>query len=582
MSHDNRREFMRKMGATGAAIGGVSIAGCSGESNDGGGGGEGTAGDAEKAVESDLPEERKMDTMEHLSNTERYYAARYQANRLVDKRLNEGLGIPAETQPIEFTVVTERENNGDFDLVTYNWTANNGEPDSIVVDRFHEDGSTNYGGYNNERVNELAMAQRVEQDEETRQDQITEIQDIVGEERPEQQYLYNLNTFAINTERFDEETMVNAATGIRNIWHYTQVEPLNDEGNTIVTNNWDPSDQLNILHANGVGPSRNWTPGRFMHDFLVRPDPDLQPAAWAAKDWEWEDDATITFELEEGMTFHDGEDVTAQDVKFSFDLILETEPPAYLNSVVQVVDTVETNGDLSVTVNLQDPYVPFILITAATVPILPEHYWTQLIEESGAENPWQINIGNDQPIIGSGPFQWGEWDQGSRFEMPAFKDHPFAAPNIDKRVQRPLSTRDAEEQALTSGNYDQLDYWFGDLQNLKDTCEEQDHLTHVESLGDGRQATWHNCQRPPGDDVAVRQAVNAIIRDVQPEIINELYDGFGEEAHSPINPSMKFWHNEDATSFDGGVSQGIAVLKDAGYVWDEEGNIYYPEGKTGR
>ncbi len=580
---------MRKMGATGAAIGGVSIAGCSSETGDGegggggGGGGEGTTATAEKNVESDLPEERKMDTMEHVSNTERYYAARYQANRLVDKRLREDLGIPAETQPIEFTVVTERESSGDFDMVTYNWTANNGEPDSVVVDRFHKDGSTNYGGYNNERVNELAMAQRVEQDPDTRQEQVKEIQDIVGEERPEQQYLYNLNTFAMNTERFDEETMVNAGTGIRNIWHYTQVEPLNDEGKTIVTNNWDPSDQLNILHANGVGPSRNYVPGSFMHDFLVRPDPDLQPAAWAAKDWEWQDETTIDFTLEEGMKFHDGEDVTAQDVKFSYDLILETEPPAYLNSVVQIVESVETTGELSLTFNLQDPYVPFILITAATTPILPEHYWTQLIEDNGGtDQPWQINISNDQPIIGSGPFQWGEWDQGSRFELPAFKDHPFAAPNIDKRIQRPLSTRDAEMQAMINGDYDQLDYWFGDLQLLKDTAAEQDHLTHVESLGDGRQATWHNVQRPPGDDVAVRQAVNAIIRDIQPVIINELYDGFGQEAHSPINPSMTFWHNEDATSFDGGVPQATEILKDAGYVWDDNGDIYYPEGKTGR
>ena len=79
----NRRSFMRKMGAAGAAVGGVSIAGCSGENSDNGGGGGGS--DGGKVVEEDLPEERMMDTVVHLSNTERYYAARYQANVLVDK-----------------------------------------------------------------------------------------------------------------------------------------------------------------------------------------------------------------------------------------------------------------------------------------------------------------------------------------------------------------------------------------------------------------------------------------------------------------------------------------------------------------
>ncbi|MEF8789516.1 MAG: ABC transporter substrate-binding protein [Haloarculaceae archaeon] len=589
----NRREFMRKMGLAGTTVGAVSLAGCGGNtgsggdgSSGGGGGGGGgsdggTPGTGEKVVEEGLPEERMMGDVVHLSNTERYYAARYQANRLVDRRHREELGVPAQTEPLEFTVVTERENNGEFDMVTYNWTANNGEPDSVIVERFHSEGTVNYGGFSDEEYDELAMSQRAETDEDARQEQIHQAQEIIGEQRPESQYLYNLNTFMINTERFEEDSIVVGGTGIRNIWHYTQVVPRNDEGSTIVTNNWDPSDQLNPLHANGIGPSRNWTPTRFMHDFLVRPDPELQAAPWAATEWNWDDDSTVTFELEEGMTFHDGEDVTASDVKYTFDLIMETEPPAYLNSVVQVVESVETDGDLTVTFNLQEPYVPFILITAGTTPILPEHYWTELIDQSGAENPWQINISNEQPIVGSGPFQWGTWDQGSRFEMPAFEDHAFAAPNIEMRIQRPLSTRDAERQAMINGDYDQLDYWFGDLQQLKDTAGQHDHLTHIESLGTGRQATWVNCQRPPYDDVAMRQATNALTVGAQETIINELYDGFGQEAISPINPSMSFWHNEEMTSFDG-VDTAIEILKDAGYVWDGDGNIYYPEGKTGK
>lgn len=579
---ENRRGFMRKMGAAGAAVGAVSIAGCSSEPAGGGSGGGGGS-DTAKVIEEDLPEERMMDPVIHVSNTERYYAARYQANVLVDRRLNEELGIPAEVDPIEFTVLRERESNGDFDLVTYNWCANNGEPDSIIVNRFHKDGSANYAGFNDERYNEVAMAQRQETDREARQELIYEAQNILGEKRPETQYLYNKNTYAFNSDRFEEDSTVVDVSGMRNIWNYTQIEPKNEEGNTIVTNNWDPSDQLNPLHINGVGPSRNWTPTRFMHDFLVRADPELQPAGWAASEWNWSDDTTVTFELKEGMTFHDGEPVTASDVVWTFELIMETEPPAYLNSVVEVVESVEANGDLSVTFNLQEPYVPFILITAGTTPILPEHYWTQLMEDTGnTDQPWNINISNDQPIVGSGPFQWGEWDQGSRFEMPAYKDHAFAAPNIDARIQRPLSTRDAEMQAMINGDYDLLDYWFGDPQQLKDTSDEQDHLTFFSSLDDCRQCAWLNNQRPPFDDVAVRQATNAVITAAQQTIINELYEGFGQQARTPINPSLSFWHNPETTYFDGGTEAAIEILADAGYVWDGDGNLHYPEGKTGK
>jgi len=253
----NRRSFMRKMGAAGAAVGGVSLAGCSGETANGNGNGGGGGSDDGKIVEEDLPEERMMDTVVHLSNTERYYAARYQANVLVDKWLRDELGVPAEVDPIEFTVLTERESEGDFDLVTYNWCANNGEPDSILVNRFHKDGSANQSGFNHERYNEVAMQQRVEQDRDARQELVYEAQNILGEQRPETQYLYNENTYAYNSDRFEEDSVVINVSGLRNIWNYTQIEPKNEDGRTIVTNNWDPSDQLNPLHINGVGPSRS-------------------------------------------------------------------------------------------------------------------------------------------------------------------------------------------------------------------------------------------------------------------------------------------------------------------------------------
>ncbi|MFB6156190.1 MAG: hypothetical protein ABEJ22_09860, partial [Haloferacaceae archaeon] len=152
----SRREFMRKMGAAGAGVGTVSIAGCSGGgNNDGGGGGGGGGGGSDdgttvtKEQQEDLPEERKVGKIAHVSNTERYYAARYQANRLVDKHMREDLGAPAETQPVEITVLSSREEKGDYNMVTYNWCANNGDPDPIIVERFHKDGSMDYTGFNN-------------------------------------------------------------------------------------------------------------------------------------------------------------------------------------------------------------------------------------------------------------------------------------------------------------------------------------------------------------------------------------------------------------------------------------------------
>jgi|GEM_PF-277234 peptide/nickel transport system substrate-binding protein len=576
---------MQKMGAAGAAVGSVSIAGCSGQTGsdgNGNGNGNGEGEGVQKNVESDLPENRKIGEKVHVSNTERYYAARYQANALVDKWFRDKLGVPVKTKPVEITVLVNREEKGDFHLVTYNWNAENGDPDAVIYNRFHKNGSLNNYGFDNQRYNELAAGQRRESDEDARQEMVFEAQKVLGEQRPENQYLYNVTPYAYNSDAIDPDSIVVMDTGLANIWNYTQMEPLNENGREIVTNNWDPSDQLNPLHINGIGPSRNWTPIRFMHDFLFRPDPDLKMTPWAASDYEYVDDTTVDVTLEEGMTFHDGESFTADDVVYTFNLIMETEPPAYINNVVQTTESVEKTGELSVRFNLTEQYAPYIALTLGQVPILPQHVWEKRITDTGNEkSPWKVPVSDDMPIIGSGPFKYGTWDQGSRFRMPAFKDHAFAAPKIDTRVQNPLSTRDAEMEAMINGDYDVLDYWFGSPRQLSDATEEEDHLSLVQSSGQGRQATWANTERPPFDDVAFRQATNALIMSAQPTIIKELYDGFGNKAISPINPTLKFWHNPDTPYFKDGVDGAVTILNDAGYVWNEEGEIHYPEGKTG-
>lgn len=567
---------MRKMGAAGASIAGVSVAGCAAKRE-----GQGQGDGAKKNVQKNLPEERKIGTKVHVSNTERYWAERYQSNRLVDKWFREKLGVNVETKPVEITVLSSREEKGDYDLVTYNWCANNGDPDSIIVDRFHKNGSQNYTKFDHKRYNEIAKKQRGETDSKARQGLVHEAQKILGEQRPENQYLYNVYPFAFNNQRFVEDSIVTNVSGLRNIWNYTSIEPKNEEGKTIVTNNWDPSDQLNPLHINGVGPSRNWTPTRFMHDFLLRPDPNQKPAPWAAKEYTWDDETTVSVTLRKGMTFHDGKPVTADDVVYTFELIMETEPPAYVNNVVEVLDSVEKTGSHGVVFNLVEPYAPFDAVTLGLVPILPKHYWERILKETGNESqPWMVSIDNDRPIVASGPFKWGTWDQGSKFEMPAFKNH-FRAPKIDKRIQRPLATRDAELEAIKGGDYDLLDYWFGSPQKLKEATEQADHLTLKQASDDCRQACWVNTEHPPFDDVAFRQAANALIMGAQKTIIKEIYDGFGNEAISPINSTLKFWHNPDTPSFENGVDGAVQILSDAGYAWDDQGNLYYPEGKVG-
>ena len=569
----SRRKFMRKIGGAGTALGVAGVAGCLGEDD------PGTDVDAEEG----LAEERMVrQELEWVINTERYYPERFQTIRYLAEQVREDFGVDVHEEPVEITVHSERGQQGDFDLLTHNWTSGNGDPDSILVDRFHADGAENDSRFDHEEYNELAMAQRRELDDDERQELVFECQRILGEQRPEQQQIYNEDIKAYNADRIDPDSIVidPLHNGFSSVWNWTSMEPLNEEGERLVTNNWDPSDQLNPFHHNARGPSRNNNPTSFLHDFLVRPDPEtFDPEPWAAESIEYTDDTTCVVTLRDDMLFHDGEPVTVDDVIWSFEKVIETDAPAY-SVFVEPIESVEATGDWEITFTLDEPHAPFDLGTLGEVPIMPQHYWEELIDETGYDDePWEIVIDDDRPVVGSGPFQWGMWDQGERFEMPAFDDHPFAAPNIEMRVQRPLATRDAELEALVQGDYDILDFWFGDPIRLQERVEEEDHLVEVTHGDDGRQRTSQHVERPPFDDVAFRQALNALIRGNTQVIIEEIYSGFGEPAISPINPNLEFWHDPDTPAFGPGTDAAIEILEDAGYAWDPDGNLHHPEDR---
>jgi len=589
MPSETRRDLMRKMGAAGASIGGMSLAGCSeflGADRDGNGGDGGESGNGDRQTEDDLPEERQITTrIVHLSNTERYYPERYQATVLADDELAERLGAPFETEPVEITVLLERERNGEFDLVTYNWeSVKGGDPDNVIFDRFHAEGSRNYLGFDNAEYNEIAEQARTETDLEARQDLVYEAQQLLGEQRPENQYLYNEAINAYRSDQLDPDSIVEDGRLIASMYTWTEMEPLSEDAEVVVTNNWDPTNQLNPFDEGTLGPSRNLGPTRLMHDFLVRFDPSFERDLWVAEEIEWVDDTTVVASIRDGFEFHDGEPLTAGDVVWTYNTIRETEPAGFQTTVNTVLESAEQTGDSEVTFTLQDTFAPFTTYSMWEVPILPEHVWSEYLADTGSEEtPWEVTIDDDRPIVGSGPFEYGSWDQAERFEMPANDGHPLAPPNIEMRVQRPLDTREAELAAIESGDYTFMDYWFGSPANLWELVEEEGNdIDGYRQPDNTRQATWVNTARPPFDDVAFRQAVNAVISDLQPTIIDEIYDGFGQQAQSPITNLVEFWHDPDTPWFEGGTDQAVEILNDAGYAWDEDGNLYYPEGKTGR
>ena len=165
-----------------------------------------------------------------------------------------------------------------------------------------------------------------------------------------------------------------------------------------------------------------------------------------AKSWEVSPDGlTWTFKINEDITWHDGEPLTAEDVAFTFNYIIDNDMP--------LLSTATTYIDKAVVV---DPYTVQILCSkpkanmlTAWMIILPEHIWSK-ISPKDAANKFQ----NLPPVIGDGPWQVVEWKRNDYVRLVANKDYYLGPPKIDELLFIQYENADTMVQDLEAGNLD--------------------------------------------------------------------------------------------------------------------------------
>jgi peptide/nickel transport system substrate-binding protein len=181
------------------------------------------------------------------------------------------------------------------------------------------------------------------------------------------------------------------------------------------------------------------------YDLLLNFDEEtLEPAPGLATDWEVsEDGLTWTFEIRDNATWHDGEPVTAHDIAFTFNFLLDNNVTTFTD-YLPFTDSITAPDDTTLVWKTTKPtgaptYPPYIFI-------LPEHVWGEL------DQPKKYD--NFPNPVGSGPFRVTEWRRGQFYRMEANKDYWGGAPNIDEVVFRSFKNNEAMVQALRRGEID--------------------------------------------------------------------------------------------------------------------------------
>lgn len=223
-----------------------------------------------------------------------------------------------------------------------------------------------------------------------------------------------------------------------------------------------------------------------------------------AEEWDVaEDRKTWTFRLAQNAEFTDGLPVTAEDVVFSFNYLMEHPHPWVFLNMINEVTALDQH---TVEIVLSQVYAPFLTDVAGNVPIMPKHIW------EGVTEPEKFNT--PEAVIGSGPFKLASYqaDTGT-YVYEANKDYFLGAPVVDKLIFSPSQN---PAQALEKGELDAAQrIKYGEAQQLK----QEGRFAVIEGPGFWVARVYLNFDRPEFQQQGFRQALYYAIN--RPEIVEK-------------------------------------------------------------
>lgn len=287
-------------------------------------------------------------------------------------------------------------------------------------------------------------------------------------------------------------------------------------------------------------------------DGLVDVGPDYVPVPALAESWENPDPTTWIFHLREGVKFHDGSPLTAEDVKFTFDSILDETLASPRRTFFTPITNIEVVDDTTVKFTLDQPYSPFL--SYLSEPIVPKAIVEQ-DAEAFANSP-----------VGSGPYKFVEWKRGDTITFEANPDYWGGAPKTKNVVFRIVPDNSARVVALESGD---LDFVQSPLSPQDVTRLQADGKLAVERIpAAGYTYINLNCADPILSDVKVRQALSYLVN--REDITSSIYKGIGQVAKGPIPPGM--WaYSDDLPSYTYDPDKAAQLLDEAGWTLGADG-----------
>ena len=297
-----------------------------------------------------------------------------------------------------------------------------------------------------------------------------------------------------------------------------------------------------------------------LHDAMVKPMPGNPATPSLAESWSASDDGlTYEFLVRKGATFHNGEPVTAEDVKFSFERYRGTSAGVMKERVAAV----EAPDPQRIRFKLKQPWPDFITFYSSATGsgwIVPKAYVEKVGEEAYKKAP-----------VGAGPYKFVSFTPGVELVLEAFDQYWRKAPSVKRMVLRVIPDESTRLAALKRG---EVDIVYSVRGELAEELERTPGLTLKPTLIQGTFWLYFPEQwdpKSPWHDERVRRAADLAI---DRKTINQaLTLGHSKLTGSIIPDSFEFYWAPAAPTYD--PAKAKQLLAEAGYPKGFDAGEYY-------
>ncbi len=296
----------------------------------------------------------------------------------------------------------------------------------------------------------------------------------------------------------------------------------------------------------------------YLFNGLIKYDKNLIITGDLAESWDVSADGlTITFRLRKGVKWHDGVELTSEDVIFTYNAVTNPKIPTPYSSNYGPVKSVEAPDRYTIRVHYNEPFAP--ALESWGMGILPKH----CLDGKDMASP-EIN----HKPVGTGPYRFREWITGQKIVLEAFDGYFEGRPKIDRIVIRVIPDPSTMFLELKFGGIDFMGLTPPQYKLQADTDFFKRYFQKFRYPSFGYTYLGFNLQNQMFSDERVRQAMAHAIN--KNEVIAGVLMGYGIPCTGPFPPES--WaYNRDVKDIDFDPGKATEILSDLGWKRNAEG-----------